>query len=121
MKKIKLIIHLGIGTLILSLIGLYNGYPLVYSDTGVYIASGLKEFVPVDRPIGYGLFIKLFSFNYSLWLVVAFQNLITAFVLYELLKTFDLSKKYFTCLYYRAILCQTGVVLLNYILAMRSH
>jgi hypothetical protein len=94
-------VQLGIGTLILSIVGLYNGYPLVYSDTGMYIASGLKEFVPVERPVGYGLFIKLFSFNYSLWFVTVFQNLITAYILYELLKSFNLATKYFNCLYYR--------------------
>ncbi|NTV83243.1 MAG: hypothetical protein HGA23_02950, partial [Bacteroidales bacterium] len=66
MKNITAFFHILCGSVILSIIGLYNGYPLVYSDTGTYIASGLQEFVPNDRPMIYGLFIKLFSFNYSL-------------------------------------------------------
>lgn len=88
MKIVKLLLIVGIGTLILSIIGFYNGYPLVYSDTGTYILSGFERYVPADRPIIYGLFIQLFSFEYSLWPVIFFQNLITAFVLFELMKIF---------------------------------
>ena len=77
-----------IGILILSIIGFYNGYPLVYSDTGTYINSGFEKIVPFDRPITYGLFLSFFSFHYSAWFVVLFQNLLTAFVILELLKTF---------------------------------
>ena len=45
------LLSVGIGALLLSLIGLYNGYPLVYSDTGTYIYSGFDMFIPVDRPL----------------------------------------------------------------------
>lgn len=83
-----MLLIVGIGTLILSIIGFYNGYPLVYPDTGTYILSGIERYVPVDRPIMYGLFIQLFSFEYSLWSVVFFQNLITAYVLFELMMIF---------------------------------
>lgn len=77
-----------IGTLVLSVNSLYNGYPLVYSDTGTYIYSGFYWFVPVNRPVAYGLFIKFFSLGYSLWFVVFIQNLITSFVVYEVLSLF---------------------------------
>jgi len=77
-----------LGTFILMIVGFYNGYPLVYSDTGTYIYSGFDKFVPNDRPITYGLFLWFFSFRFSLWLVIVAQNLITAYVLYELLKLF---------------------------------
>lgn len=73
-----------LGTLILSLIGLYNGYPLVYSDTGTYIYSGFDVFIPNDRPVMYGLFLRFFSFKTSAWFVIIVQNLITSYVLYEL-------------------------------------
>ena len=77
-----------IGTIILMLIGFYNGYPLVYSDSGTYIYSGFDLFVPNDRPIGYGLFVKFFSFSYTLWSVILAQNFITAYLIYELFKLF---------------------------------
>jgi len=60
MSKAKIILVLCIGTLILSLIGLYNGYPLVYSDTGTYIYSGFDKFIPLGRPVTYGLFLSFF-------------------------------------------------------------
>lgn len=74
------------GTFILSLIGFYNGYPLVYSDTGAYIMSGFANEFLIDRPIFYGYFIRFFSFKTSLWFVIIVQNLLTAFVLYELFR-----------------------------------
>lgn len=59
---------------------LYNGYPLVYSDTGSYIASGFTQEVPIDRPLIYGLFVKLSSFGFSLWFVIITQALLVFFV-----------------------------------------
>ncbi|GAB4295299.1 MAG: hypothetical protein Kow0068_19960 [Marinilabiliales bacterium] len=108
----KKLITISIGALILSVIGLYNGYPLVYSDTGVYIHSGFEKFIPLGRPITYGLFIKFFSFNYSLWFVVIAQNIITAFVIYEVLKVFfndnsNFNKIYFLILF--SLMITTGI------------
>lgn len=71
-----------LGAFVLSFIGLYNGYPLVYSDTGTYLYSGFDKFVPNDRPISYGLFCYFFSFKTSAWLIVIFQNLITSYFIY---------------------------------------
>jgi hypothetical protein len=100
MTMIKKLITLGFGTLILSVIGLYNGYPLVYSDTGTYIYSGFDKFIPFDRPITYGLFLRFFSFHYSAWFVIIIQNLITAFVIYEALKVFFDKSNHFNKIYY---------------------
>lgn len=99
MINLRTLIILGIGAFILLIVALYNGYPLVYSDTGTYIYSGFDRFIPNDRPITYGLFIKLFSFNYSMWFIIIFQNLITAFVLYEVLKTIINNKNHFIFFY----------------------
>jgi hypothetical protein len=85
MNRLKPVVTIAIGTFILMLIGFYNGYPLVYSDTGTYLYSGFDKFVPMDRPIFYGLFVCLISLKYSLWPVILVQDLITAYVLYELL------------------------------------
>ena len=54
---------------------LYNGFPLVYPDTGAYISSGLRLSVHPDRPVGYGLFILFSSMGISLWFVVVAQAL----------------------------------------------
>jgi len=64
----------------------YNGYPLVYSDTGSYIASGMDLVIPQDRPIMYGLFIRFFSLDFSLWVVVFAQSLIVSYILWHIMK-----------------------------------
>ena len=60
---------------------LYNGYPLTFSDTGTYIFSGFAQFVPVDRPLGYGLFIYALGKQInSLWVVIIIQALFVLWV-----------------------------------------
>lgn len=97
-------IPLFIGTIILSTIVFYNGYPLVYSDTGTYIFSGFDSFIPNDRPIIYGLFLKFFSFKFSTWLVVFTQNMLTAFVILETIKLFNLKNYLVNRTYYFSLL-----------------
>ena len=99
MRNIKTLLILGTGTLILLIIGLYNGFPLVYSDTGTYIYSGFDKFIPNDRPITYGLFLRFFCFNYSLWFVILVQNFLTSFVIYETLKMFKIKNLNFVLLF----------------------
>ncbi|AII51812.1 hypothetical protein [Hymenobacter sp. APR13] len=67
--------------LILLSAALYNGFPLVTSDTGAYINSGFHLEVPRDRPIVYGLFLRLTSLRFSLWLVIGAQAALLAAVL----------------------------------------
>ncbi len=60
---------------------LWNGYPIVYSDTSSYLVSGFHLETLIDRPITYGLFIRVCSFNgWSLWTVVIAQALLLAYV-----------------------------------------
>ena len=75
----------------------YNGYPLVYSDTGSYIQSGMDLVIPEHRTIMYGLFIRFFSFNFSLWLVVFAQSLIVSYVLWHITRVINktISKRLF--------------------------
>lgn len=77
------------GALCLIIDAFYNGYPIVYSDTSTYLASGFKLEAPIDRPITYGLFIRLTSLNgFSLWLTVFFQALLLSYLLYLFFKHF---------------------------------
>ncbi|NBU81870.1 MAG: hypothetical protein EBS55_09505 [Flavobacteriaceae bacterium] len=75
----------------------YNGYPLVYSDTGSYVASGMDLVIPEHRTIMYGLFIRFFSFNFSFWLVVFAQSLIVSYVLWHITRVINktISKRLF--------------------------
>jgi hypothetical protein len=101
------IVRVIIGAVILQIIAFYNTYPLVYSDTGTYIYSGFDLFVPKDRPILYGILVRLFSFKQSLWLVVFIQNLITSFLIFETIRLFIKEKQ--TSFFYLAI----GVLVLG--------
>lgn len=75
----------------------YNGYPLVYSDTGAYIQSGMDLIVPQHRTVMYGLFIRFFSFNFSLWLVIFAQSLMVSYILWNITNAVskNISKKSF--------------------------
>lgn len=95
MKPTRYSLLLFLGTIILMTIGFYNGYPLVYSDTGTYIYSGFDKFIPVDRPFTYGLFLNFFSLKFSLWLVIFVQNMLVAFCILELFIILIPNQKYF--------------------------
>lgn len=64
----------------------------MYPDTGTYIDSGFRNYVPFDRPIFYGLFIRHISLSASLWLVVLMQSFICCLVMYELTGIFITSR-----------------------------
>lgn len=63
---------------------LWNGYPLIYSDSGTCIFSGALWFVPFDRPIGYGLFLRFVNPLPSLWGVIFLQALAAAYLLFRI-------------------------------------
>ena len=67
--------------LLLLSAGLYNGFPLVTSDSGTYINSALHYDVPNDRPIVYSLFIRATGLKFSLWLVILAQALLLGWLL----------------------------------------
>ncbi|MCB9169021.1 MAG: hypothetical protein H6594_01560 [Flavobacteriales bacterium] len=57
---------------------IWNGYPLLYSDSATYVVSGMRAFMPPDRPITYGLFIRITSLGgFTLWTTIACQAAIT--------------------------------------------
>lgn len=70
------------GAIILLWGALYNGFPLVYNDTGTYLSSGLTLELPLDRPIFYGLFLRATqALSLNLWTPIAAQALILAWLL----------------------------------------
>jgi hypothetical protein len=70
---------------------LFNGYPLIFNDSGRYIDGGIRHFIPSEAPIFYGIFmIPLHLNGFSLWPVVIAQCLILAYVLRVTLRVLDL-------------------------------
>lgn len=73
------------GALLLMLPAFYNGYPLLNPDDGTYISSGFLPETPNDRPIIYGLLLRVFSFNgVSLWLALCFQAYIVSWLVFRI-------------------------------------
>ncbi len=67
-----------LGALTLCLPAIWNGFPLVYSDTGAYLATAFEGKVPMARPTGYGLFIRYASLGGHIWLPLFAQGLLMA-------------------------------------------
>src|ERR1700721_513279 len=75
------------GTLLLMLPAFYNHYPIVFSDSGTYLSSGFDMSFPIDRPIAYGVFVRLSSLHgVSTWLVIFVQSFILSYVLFLCMK-----------------------------------
>jgi len=67
----------------------YNGFPIVYSDSSTYIVSGFGLDMPMDRPLLYGILLRIFSLNgISLWFVTFFQALIVSYLIFLLMELF---------------------------------
>lgn len=82
MKKTIDLIIIILGGLVLCFMGFYNNYPLVFPDDGTYILSGFQNYVPEDRPLIYGLFIRHVSLWESLWIVMVTQGMMLSLVIY---------------------------------------
>ncbi len=68
---------------ILLSVAAWNGFPIIFYDTGAYMLQGLGHvFVPERSPV-YSGFLALSGGAVSLWLVAIVQCAITAFVMVE--------------------------------------
>lgn len=87
-----------LGAFLLCLPAIWNGFPLVYSDTGAYLATAFEGKVPMARPTGYGLFIRYTSLGGHIWWPIFAQGLLTAALLMRALRValpaIDIRKAY---------------------------
>ncbi len=60
---------------------LWNGYPIVFADTGTYLSQAVHRYLGWDRPPFYSLAILPLHLTLSLWPVVVAQALVTLWVL----------------------------------------
>ena len=61
---------------------LWNGYPIVFADTGTYLSQAIHLYAGWDRPIFYSLFMLPLHATVTVWPVVVAQALLTAGVLW---------------------------------------
>jgi len=72
--------------MLVSGLAFINQYPLVYSDTGAYLENSFSLIPYDDRPIGYGLIIRAFSWQATLWPVVIFQGVVASWLIMLLVR-----------------------------------
>jgi len=65
----------------LSAAAIWNGYPLVFSDSGTYLHAFIARSNPPDRPIFYSIFTGLLHWQISTWPIVLVQALIVVLTL----------------------------------------
>jgi hypothetical protein len=66
---------------ILLTVALWNGFPIIFYDTGAYMLQGLGHVYIAERSPVYSLFLEIAGGRESLWLVAIAQCLMTAFVI----------------------------------------
>ncbi len=76
---------LGVGLLATLFLGvaLWNGFPLIFYDTGAYVLEGLGHVFLVERASVYAELLFLAGGAYSLWPIVVLQAFLTAYVIFE--------------------------------------
>jgi hypothetical protein len=72
---------IAVAALVLLWPAFWNGYPLVFSDTGTYLTQAIEHHLGWDRPPLYSLAILPLHMTLTTWPVVAAQALVTAHLL----------------------------------------
>jgi hypothetical protein len=62
----------------------FNGYPLVFSDTGTYLSQAVHRYLGWDRPIFYSLFMLPLHLTLTTWPVIVAQALLASYTLHLL-------------------------------------
>ncbi len=91
-KKQQIGILLFASTLLSISLALYNNFPITYPDTAAYLASGIDNNLPLDRPIFYGWFLRYTHFNDNLIFSVIAQGLLASYVMYIFFQAFSRSQ-----------------------------
>ena len=87
MRRLDQAWAIGVAALLLIWPAIWNGYPLVFADSGTYLGQALLGYVGWDRPPFYSLFLLGLHWRLSLWPVVLGQGLLLAHLLHLVLRT----------------------------------
>ena len=95
---------------LLLAIALWNGFPIIYYDTGAYVLEGLGHVFLPERSSVYSLFLEVSGAQISLWLVAVIQAAMTSFVLVQTIRLYLPRATLWTALAMTAALCAaTGI------------
>ena len=77
-----------LGMIILSVMllsaAIWNGFPLIFYDTGAYVLEGLGHIFLVERAPVYAELLFLAGGAFSLWPIAVLQALMTSYLILEL-------------------------------------
>ena len=76
------------GALLLLWPALYNGWPLVFTDTGAFMFAALERWPQWDKPIAYALFLHALSWRITYWSAAFVQGLIVSHLVWLMLRVF---------------------------------
>src|SRR6185503_11210648 len=65
----------------------WNGYPLVFADTGTYLSQAIERYLSWDRPIFYSLFLLPLHMTVTNWPAIAAQCILVVTVLHLVRRT----------------------------------
>ncbi len=95
LKKAANYIYVLLGALVLFMPALLNGYPILNNDDATYLWAGFTPTTPIDRPIAYGIFLRIFSFNGVTLFTCAFaQCWLMSWLLHRVFKRVVTGDKY---------------------------
>ncbi len=83
MRRTEAILGLVLLTALFLAIAIWNGFPLVFYDTGGYLAEGLQGAFLAERSPVYSLLLLVTGATLSLWPVVILQAAMTAWLIGE--------------------------------------
>jgi len=92
-------------TPILLSVAAWNGFPIIFYDTGAYMLQGLGHLFIAERSPIYSAFLAAAGGATSLWLVAAAQCLITAFVIVAFARAIRPQMSLWALLAIGAVLC----------------
>ncbi len=65
----------------------WNGYPLVFADSGTYLSQAIEHYVGWDRPVFYSLALFPLHMTVTTWPAIGVQALLVAYLLHLLRRT----------------------------------
>lgn len=68
---------------LLLTVAIWNGFPVIFYDTGAYLLEGLGRVFLVERSPVYSLFLRYAGAQTSLWLIALLQAAMTAFLIVQ--------------------------------------
>jgi hypothetical protein len=74
---------MGILSLMFLSVAVWNGFPLIFYDTGAYVLEGLGHIFLVERAPIYAELLFLAGARFSLWPIVVLQALMTSYMILE--------------------------------------